>query len=118
MTDRTAIRTRYLRDPLPVRLGGIAANLARVRSFAAHDAHGFAVAQLIEESAFFIEWMAPDAPLDVQVALLDLQRLLARWRRHWEVIWLDPSRRAETASQAKAWSDRLLVLVGHLQAAG
>jgi hypothetical protein len=38
MKDRSAIQERYLRDTLPVRLGGLAANLSRIKSFAAHDA--------------------------------------------------------------------------------
>ena len=33
MKDQAKIRARYLRDALPVRLGGIAANLARMKSF-------------------------------------------------------------------------------------
>jgi hypothetical protein len=33
MNDPSRLRDRYLRDPLRVRLGGLAVNLARVRSF-------------------------------------------------------------------------------------
>ena len=32
MKDWTSIRDRYLRDNLPVRLGGLAANLSRIKS--------------------------------------------------------------------------------------
>ena len=39
MKDWTTIRERYLRDNLPVRLGGLAANLSRIKSFAAQDAN-------------------------------------------------------------------------------
>lgn len=34
----SALRERYLRDPLSIRLGGIAANMARIASFSEHPA--------------------------------------------------------------------------------
>ena len=55
MTNRSQLRQRYLRDSLPVRLGGLAANLARVRFFSENPAHGEVVARLVEESTWFIE---------------------------------------------------------------
>ncbi len=33
MTKLESLRLRYVRDPVPVRLGGLAANLARIASF-------------------------------------------------------------------------------------
>jgi len=115
MTNRSGLRERYLHDPLSVRLGGLAANLARVRSFSDNPAHGEVVARLLEESAWFIEWAAPDAPLGTQVALLDCQRVLARWRLSWAQIWADPKRRAEVAERAGASSQQFLSLSGLAQ---
>ena len=117
MTNRSQLRERYLRDSLSVRLGGLAANLARVQSFSDNPAHGAVVAQLLEESAWFIEWAAPDAPADTQVVLVECQRVLARWRLSWATIWTDPTRRAEVAGLAGEWSQQLLSLSGLLQAA-
>ena len=117
MTNRSHLRERYLSDSLPVRLGGLAANLARVRSFSDNPAHGEVVARLVEESAWFIEWTAPDVPLDTQVALVDCQRALARWRLSWADIWADPKRRAEVAERAGALSQQFLSLSGLVEAA-
>jgi hypothetical protein len=117
MNDCSRVRERYLRDPLPVRLGGLAANLARVRSFSDNPAHRDVVGQLLEESAWFIEWTAPDAPLGTQVALLDCQRQLARWRRTWGVVWDDPKRRDAVAERAGEWSQKFMNLSGLVQAA-
>jgi len=114
MTDLLQLRNRYLRDPLPIRLGGLAANLARVQSFSDHPAHGEAVARLLEESAWFIEWTAPDAELETQVFLAECQRQLARWLLAWGEIWHDAGRLAEVADQAGRWSLRLLELSGFL----
>ena len=112
MRDRTAIRERYLRDPFPVRLGGLAANLARVKSFSDHPGHRDVVESLLDESKFFIEWTAPDAGLDVQAELVELQLQLARWQRAWANIWADPVRRTTVAEQAAAWSKRVLEMSG------
>jgi hypothetical protein len=117
MTDRSELRERYLRDSLQVQLGGVAANLARVRSSADNPAHRDVVAQLLEESAWCIEWAAPGAPLQTQLTLVDCQRQLAQWRRSWAHIWADPKRRADVAERAGAWSHQMLDLSGLMQAA-
>jgi len=51
-------RERYLRDSLPVRLAGLAADLAWIASSARHETGGEAVALMLEESRYFIEWTA------------------------------------------------------------
>jgi len=112
--DLTAIRERYLRDELPVRLGGLAANLARIKSFSDHPDHRDVIESLLNESKFFIEWTAPDAELDMQAVLVELQLQLARWQRAWADIWTDPVQRATVAEQAGVWSERVLKMSGLL----
>lgn len=112
MKNVLALRERYLRDPLPVRLGGLAANLARIRSFSDHPAHQDAVARLVHESKLFIEWIAPEAGPSVQAILVDCQRQLARWHLAWNDIWSSPARRAEVAIHAGSWSQRVLEVSG------
>jgi hypothetical protein len=90
----------------------LAANLARAHSFADNPAHGDVVARLLEESAWFVEWAVPDAPLETQVMLVDCQRALARWRASWGRIWAEPRLRAEVAEQAAMWSQQLLGMSG------
>ncbi len=115
MKESTALQERYLRDELPVRLGGLAANLARIKSFSAHPDHRDVVESLLDESKQFIEWTAPDAGLELQVELLEIQLPLARWQRAWMTIWADPVRRAAVAEQAGAWSERVLKASGLLR---
>lgn len=114
MRNQTAIRERYLRDPLSIRLGGLAADLARVQSFSDNSNLRDAVEGMLEESRFFIEWMAPDAELEKQVVLVELQRQLTRWQHSWVHIWADPARRAAVAEQAGVWSERVLGMSGLL----
>src|SRR5262245_6010214 len=115
MRDRTAIQERYMRDSLAIRLGGLAANLARIESFSDHHEHLEIVYELLDESKFFIEWTAPDTELEVQVELINLQRLLAQWQYRWTDIWVDPEQRSSISRQVGAWSKRILELSGFLR---
>jgi hypothetical protein len=114
MKNQSAIRERYLRDPLPIRLGGLAANLARVRSFADHPKHGATIESLLDESKYFVEWTAPEADIETQAALVALQVELALWQLNWPTIWSDPVQRAVVASQAQEWSNQVLEMSGLL----
>ena len=114
MKDWTSIRERYLRDTLPVRLGGLAANLSRIKSFAAHDASRDAVESMIAESKFFIEWTAAEAEVNTAAELVELQVQLARWQRNWSRIWADHDQRRKVAEQSAAWSQRVLEMSGLL----
>jgi hypothetical protein len=116
MKDQQAIRERYLRDDLPVRLGGLAANLRRIQTFAAKDTNRAAVESLIDESKFFIEWSAAEAETAQAAELVELQIQLARWQYRWSQIWPDAVLRAQMAEQSRIWSDRVLNLSGLLSA--
>ncbi len=108
------MRDRYLRDSLPVRLGGLAANLRRIRSFAVQESGGEAVVSLIEECRYFIEWTASETPIDTSAQLVDLQVQLARWQHNWARIWSDPIGRQRLAEHSLVWSERVLGLSGLL----
>ncbi len=114
MKDWTAIRKRYLHDDLPIRLGGLAANLSRIKSFSAHDAGREAVESLINESKFFIEWTAAVAECHAAAELVELQIQLARWQQNWARIWVDPEQRRQVAEQSSVWSKRVLEMSGLL----
>jgi len=81
MRNWATIRERYLRDSLPIRLGGLAANLIRIKSFSDHPDHRDVIESLLDESKFFIEWTAPETGIDLQVELVALQLQLACWQR-------------------------------------
>ena len=114
MKNWTAIQERSLRETVSNRLGELAANLARIKSFANNDLNRDAVASLIEESKFFIEWTAVDAGIDQAAELVELQIQLARWQLGWLNIWADNAQRMKVAEQAQVWSDRVLEMSGLL----
>jgi hypothetical protein len=115
MKDWPAIRDRYLQDPLPVRLGGLAANLRRIKSFAHHDNNKKATENLVDESKFFIEWTALDAGIDTAAELVEIQIQLAHWKRGWDKIWADPVQRARMTERSLEYSERILEMSGLLK---
>jgi hypothetical protein len=114
MKDLSNIRARYVRDPLPVRLGGLAADLARIASFSQNPANLAPVADLMREAAHFIEWCAPESELESQVTLLELQRHLARWRMRLSQRFPDQMWRGQVIAEAQQWSQRVLEMSGLL----
>lgn len=114
MRDWATIRERYLRDELPTRLGGIAANLSRIRSFAAQSASDEVVESLMDESKHFIEWTAAEAEIDTAAELVQLQLELAGWQRSWAQIRVDAALRDQLAKKAGIWSKRVLEMSGLL----
>ncbi len=109
-------RERYLKQSLPIRLGGLSTDIARVSSFAEiPDIR--AVETMLEESRAFVEWSAPDLlpdRVDDAARLVDIQRGLTRWYRIWNDAQHDPAQRAQLAAQARAWSDEILKMSGLL----
>jgi len=113
--DFTAIQARYLRDAPPIRLGGIAANLARIASFSRNDANREIVEHMINESKLFIEWAAPETDVDTAAVLVELQLQLAQWQRGWAGIWEDTEKRRALIEQCRYWSKRVLDMSGLLR---
>ena len=112
MRDWTTVRERYLRDELSVRLGGLAANLARIESFSGQEGDIDVVESLLDESKFFIEWTAADADIDTAAELIELQLQLAGWQRRWRSICRDRAQMLRIAEAARVWSDRVLDIAG------
>ena len=115
MKDWAVIRERYMRDDLPVRLGGLAANLSRIKSFSANEASGETVASLIDESKMFIEWTASQADISTAATMVDIQIQLALWQIRWNRIWPNANKRKQIAEQSGIWSKQILEMSGLLR---
>ena len=87
-----------------MRLGGLAANLLRIRSYADRPDHKEVVSRLVRESALFIEWTAADVDPTNSGDLAELQRRLSLWYRNWELVWADEGTRTDMAREAGDWS--------------
>ena len=114
MRDWTLIRERYMRDELPIRLGGLSANLARLSTAARVPLNQSLADGLLAESKWFIEWTAGDAEVDTAAQLVELQIQLARWQFRLDDNWADSTKRSGIGDQAHEWSNRVLELSGLL----
>ena len=114
MKNRERKKERFLKDPLPVRLAGLAADLGRVASSARRETGAASVADMLEESQYFIEWTAEEAKPEIAAELVDIQRMIVLWRKAWPEAQFSPVQRTLLSVQAKKWSDQVLDYSGLL----
>jgi hypothetical protein len=93
------------------RLGHIASNLARVRSFF-NSAFKKGVEVIIDETEWFIEWTAAEIEPEKAEELVNIQVQLARWQLNLDSILLDDTHREEVARVAEAYSQKVLNMSG------
>ena len=110
MRNLETIKTRYLQDDIRVRLGGIAADLARIASSCCDPLDWEVVQSILEESKFFIEWTAPEAPLRTKAFLAELQIQLAFWHLLWPRVYTDSQESDKLSQVARVWSKKVLTL--------
>jgi hypothetical protein len=110
MKDLDAIKSRYFKESFERRLGHLASDLVKITSFLDNPKNTAAINDIIEESKFFIEWNAPEAPSHLQEFFADIQPRLALWQRHLE----KSEAKQDLKKSAKEWSDRLLKFSGLL----
>lgn len=112
MKNLNEIKNRYLREPFNRQLGHLASDLLRIATFLDHPKNMAAIIDIIEESKFFAEWAAPDAPLHIQELLSEIQPKLALWQYHILNKKDNPKEKAELTRNTKEWSSRLIELSG------
>jgi hypothetical protein len=110
--NQEKLRQRFLRDPLPARLGGLSATLARISSSAREAADPAIVAQLLDEAKHLIEWTAAEAEPEIAAELVQTQRLITLWQKTWPSTHKDIHQRALLSTQAKDWSDKTVAFSG------
>lgn len=112
MINREKKHERYMKDNLSIRLGGLAATLARVSSSARRASGAAVVETMLEESQWYIEWSAPDAEISVAAELVEIQRNIALWRLAWPEAKQSEVQRILLSLQAKTWADKALDFSG------
>ena len=114
MKNKEKMRERFLRDPLSVRLGWLAATLARISSSARSGDDPTIVAEHLDEARYLIEWTAADAEPEIAAELVQTQRLITLWQKAWENASKDVYQRTILSVQAKDWADKTLDASGLL----
>ncbi len=112
MKDWSGLRERFLRDPLPRRLGGLAATLGRLSSSARNASDPSIVSALIDEAKHLIEWTAAETEPEQAAELVQIQTLLALWQKTWLEASRTPAQRTLLSVQAKIWADKALDFSG------
>ena len=62
--------------------------------------------------SIFIEWTAAEAEPEVAAELVDIQVMLALWRRAWPEAKDNQLQRSLLSIQAKKWADQVLGYAG------
>jgi hypothetical protein len=106
--DMDRLRERFLRDPLPRRLGGIAATLGRISSSARNSSDPNVTARLLDEAKHLIEWTAADAEPEAAAELVRMQTMITLWQGAWDEASQSPKQRTILSVQAKEWSDKAI----------
>lgn len=106
-------QARFQSENTSNRLGHIASNLARLKTFC-DTAYPEAVALVADETICFIEWTAAEIEPEYAEELVNIQVQLARWKLKFDSIWSDESERRNMSEQASTWSERVLDMSGLL----
>jgi hypothetical protein len=109
---REKLRERFLRDPLPRRLGGLAATLGRISSSARKSTDPKVVSNLLDEAKHLIEWTAADTEPETAAELVRIQSLISLWERVWDEASQSPKQRIILSVLAKEWSDKAIDFSG------
>jgi hypothetical protein len=112
MKNKEKLHDRFLRDPLPRRLGGLAATLGRISSSARKSTDPNVVFSLLDEAKHLIEWTAADTEPETAAELVRIQIMISLWQRAWDEASQNPKQRLLLSVQAKDWSDKALDFSG------
>jgi len=113
--NKEKLRERFLRDPLPRRLGGLAVTLGRISSVARKSSDPTNVTRLLEEAKSLIEWTAAEAEPEIAAELVSMQTLLNLWLKAWGEASQHKAQRTLLSVQAKHWSDKAMDFSGLLK---
>jgi hypothetical protein len=105
------LKVQYLKGNRASQLGNLALNLMRLHLLARQGDESSVAQHLVRESQFFVEWTVPTIDLKTEISsateLLELQRLLSRWKLNWTELWANESDREQMAAIALEWCHRL-----------
>ena len=98
----------FIKDDVCIRLNNLNNHLKQIQSLLQEGNNNDIVKNLIRETMYFIEWIAPDIEFDYAFELANLGRFLTRWLFKWEQIWNDTEIRNQVNQELGSWNDRVL----------
>ncbi|MFZ5819052.1 MAG: hypothetical protein ACOYYJ_04040 [Chloroflexota bacterium] len=112
MTNIEKLREQFLRDPLPRRLGILAAALGRISSTARNSTDPEGIVNLLEQTSCFIEWTVPETAPAMAAELKQINIIIGMWKKSWVTASRIPQQRTLLAAQTKNWSDKVTKFAG------
>ena len=112
MINKEKLRQRFLRDPVPRRLGGLAATLGRLSSSARKSTDPNIVSNLLDEAKHLIEWTAAETEAETAAELVQIQTMITLWQGAWDEASQFPKQRLLLSLHAKDWADKALGFSG------
>ena len=107
MKDYGLLLERYRRQPLPMRLGNLASNMARIGTMVLDGRTAADGASVVEESRHFAEALiTEETPLNGE--LIRLRDDLDAWLEAWPRLLESGTGFGEVADAAARWSNLLL----------
>lgn len=109
MTNGLTIeKEAFMQASISVKFRKLLNNLASIKSSFSQSIHEDVVKNLIRETLYFIEWIAPDIDIDNAFELANLGRFLTRWLFNWEKAWNDTEAKIKIIQELDIWSDSVV----------
>jgi len=107
MTNLSTLQAQFIENDVYIRLNNLTAHLTQIQSLSQDLTNNEAVRNLIRETMYFIEWIAPDVEFDYAFDLANLGRFLTRWLFSAEA-WDNTEIRNQINQELGNWNNRIL----------
>ncbi|AFZ61207.1 hypothetical protein H6G54_29205 [Anabaena cylindrica FACHB-243] len=107
MTKLSMLQAQFIKEDVYIRLNNLNAHLTQIQSLSQDFTNNEAVKNLIRETMYFIEWIAPDLEFDYAFDLANLGRFLTRWLFSAEA-WNNTDVRNQINQELGDWNNRIL----------
>ena len=107
MINLTYKQETFSKDDVCIRLNNLNNHLKQIQGLLQDGNNNDVVKNLIRETMYFIEWIAPDVEFDYAFELANLGRFLTRWLLNIE-SWNNTETRNQVNQELDNWNDRVL----------
>ncbi len=102
----------FSRLPIQTRLGNLAVTINRLADSLKQHQNQEGTKGFAREAMWFIEWTASEVNFELQTELIDMQRQLAKWTKHWSDTWDTLKKSNKMKIETRVMSNKLLEWVG------
>lgn len=107
MINLSTSKAQFMKNDLYIRLNYLTTHLTQIHSLSQDFTNNEVVKNLIRETMYFIEWIAPDVEFDYAFDLANLGRFLTRWLFSADA-WNNTEVRNQINQELGDWNNRIL----------